>query len=159
MTPRPAATEVAELRKCAAWDPALDAAGIGGPRIGHYLQPSLVDNDGEMATELTDVCIRNGLYASAADDVASLLLRLASINVVATTRLVRPEHGPPADAPQPVVTLKQDIREATSAYCSWCKRVALHELVETRVGRRSSFVCQSCLLRGRACQACTKAGR
>ena len=35
------------------------------------------------------VCVRNGVHASAADSVPGLLLRLASVNIVATTRLAR----------------------------------------------------------------------
>eukprot|EP01051_Picozoa_sp_SAG22_P005095 SAG22_NODE_294_length_12872_cov_47.391372_3_plen_1542_part_00 len=136
--------DIAEFRYVVDWDNAQDKAGIGGSKIGEYVTG--LDIDEQLATTLCDMCIRNGVFASMSD-VSNLAYRLASLNIVCTTNLCRP-GGQTAK--------KTDAVETLVGFCSWCKRTTMHQLQIKRVGRRDTFVCQSCQNMSKICEACTK---
>lgn len=106
--------------------------------------------------QLQDMCVRNGVFAAPTEDCNRMLARLASLHLLAGNRRVRPASllGSPRDAKK----FPQDSRVTKLAFCSWCRRVALFELVSKNLTSRDEYVCQSCAQQGLQCKACDKAG-
>jgi hypothetical protein len=119
-----------------------------------YADPATVEAP-LFPVQLQDLCVRNGVFAAPTEDCNRMLVRLASLHLLAGNRRVRPSSllGSPREAHK----FPQDTRDTKIAFCSWCRRVTLFELVSKNLTSRNEYVCQSCAQQGLECKACEKA--
>ncbi len=142
------------VRRVLKWADSSDD-GLRWHGNANYTDPETVESP-LFPVQLQDLCVRNGVFAAPTEDCNRMLARLASLHLLAGNRRVRPASllGSPRDAAK----FPQDSRITKTAFCSWCRRVTLCELINKNLTSRNEYVCQSCAQQGLVCKACDKAG-
>lgn len=142
------------VRRVLKWADSSDD-GVRWHGNASYTDPETVEEP-LFPVQLQDLCVRNGVFAAPTEDCNRMLGRLASLHLLAGNRRVRPASllGSPRD----VAKFPQDSRVTKTAFCSWCRRVTLCELIKKNLTSRDEYVCQSCAQQGLQCKACDKAG-